>query len=77
MENKDNSGVLFQNNKKTTDKQPGWKGSATIGGMEYWLAAWVNLDKKKNKYISLKFDLKEGQSEVQKKLDKDESDIPF
>jgi len=72
---KDNSGLLFPNHKKTTEKHPNLKGTALIGGVEYWVSGWVNLDKNQQKYISLKFDIKgEGKSKVQKKLD---DDIPF
>lgn len=76
MANKDNTGVLFPNKRKETEKHPNLKGSALIEGNEYWLDAWVNTKKDTTeKYISLKFKLKEpGKSKTQKKLD---DDIPF
>ena len=41
MENKseqrNNSGVLFSNDKKETDKHPHYKGNITVDGKDYWL----------------------------------------
>jgi len=36
-----NRGVLFKNDKKTTDTQPVYKGSINVDGQEYWLSAWI------------------------------------
>lgn len=82
MTDKHNSGVLFPNRQKTSDKHPNLKGTALIEGVEYWVSGWVNKDKKQQKYISLKFQLKgEGKSKVQQKLDKAnkelDDNIPF
>lgn len=51
-EQKDMTGVLFRNDKKTSDKQPSHRGSVTIGGVEYLLSAWVK-EGKKGKFFSL------------------------
>lgn len=58
-------GVLFRNNEKRSDKKdPDYRGSATIEGVEYWLDAWVNESKKGgDKFLSLKFKAKERQAE--------------
>lgn len=72
---KDNTGVLFPNHKKKTEKHPNLTGIALIEGVEYWASGWVNTDKKEQKYISLSFKPKESKtSSVQKKID---DDIPF
>ena len=74
---KDNSGVLFANHKRTTDKHPSSKGSATIEGKEFWVAGWTKEAEVGEKYISLAFTPKEqkAESSVQKALE--EEDIPF
>ncbi|MFA5382092.1 MAG: DUF736 domain-containing protein [Candidatus Micrarchaeia archaeon] len=44
-EQKNNSGVLFGNDKKTKDNHPDYKGNACIEGKIYWISGW----KKKGK----------------------------
>jgi len=45
MDNKqnqrDNSGVLFTNDKKENERAPHYKGNITVDGKDYWLSAWV------------------------------------
>lgn len=57
-EQKDNSGALFANAKRETEKHPNATGSAMIGGVEYWVSAWTNTSSKGTKYQSLKFERK-------------------
>ncbi len=40
-EQKDNSGTLSRNDRKTAPNQPDHKGSITIEGKDYWLSAWI------------------------------------
>lgn len=40
MEPRDNSGALFKNARKTTDRHPDLTGRLQIGGVSYRLAAW-------------------------------------
>ena len=58
FEQKDNSGVLFKNDKRENDSQPHAKGNALIDGEEYWVSAWTKTDKNGNKYQSLAFQRK-------------------
>lgn len=58
-EQKDNSGSLFKNDKKTTDKHPDRKGSAMIDGVQYWVSGWVRQDKSGNPWMSLSFQRKD------------------
>jgi uncharacterized protein (DUF736 family) len=74
MENKNNTGVAFKNDKKTTDKQPNYKGKAVVDGVEKEIAIWVRESKTGTEYFSLMF------SEPFKKSEggKNESgDLPF
>lgn len=34
-------GILSRNDRKTEDKHPEFKGTLNVGGVEYWLDAWV------------------------------------
>jgi hypothetical protein len=49
---KDNSGVLFKNDKKETEKHPDYKGNITVDGKDYWLSAWVK-EGKSGKFMGL------------------------
>jgi len=59
-ETKNNSGSLFANDKKTSDKSPNAKGSAVIDGVEYWVAAWTKTSAKGVRYQSLSFTAKDA-----------------
>jgi uncharacterized protein (DUF736 family) len=54
MENKPNSGALFRNKKKETDKHPDYTGSISVDGKDYWLSAWINTSKAGDKYMALR-----------------------
>lgn len=61
-EQKDNSGSLFKNDRKQQPNHPDYKGSALIGGQEFWMSAWIknadNPDKKT--FMSFAFEPKEA-----------------
>jgi hypothetical protein len=79
METKrDNSGVLFKNDKKETEKHPHYKGSIMVDGQEYWLSAWVK-DGKNGKFMGLAVSPKDGQPPANKPVPSnlDDSEIPF
>ena len=78
---KDNSGVLFKNDKKETEKHPDYKGNITVGGQDYWLSAWIK-EGKSGKFMGLavspKEEYKAKPSERSKATGFDESDsMPF
>jgi hypothetical protein len=64
----DNGGLLFRNSDKETDKHPDYKGSLTIGGIEYWLSAWIK-DGKRGKFLSLSVKPKEQHTAAAKSDD--------
>jgi hypothetical protein len=61
FEHKENSGSLFKNERKTTDKHPDYTGSGLIEGVDMWISAWVKPAKEgKKPFMSLAFSRKDG-----------------
>lgn len=60
-----NTGTLGRNKNRKNDKQPEYKGSINIGGVEYWLSGWVktagdNAPEPGSKFFSLSVTPKDG-----------------
>ena len=85
MEKKDNSGVLFKNDKKETEKHPDYKGNIMVDGNEYWLSAWIK-EGKTGKFMGLAVSPRDAQPPAGKvpygqggttKEGRDMEDVPF
>lgn len=88
FEQKDMTGSVFKNERKTTDNHPDRTGSATIDGVAYWVNGWMKQDKNGNPWLSLAFKRKDqpgsalpaartnGQS-VLPRREVEDSEIPF
>lgn len=48
-----NSGALFKNTQKKTEKHPDYQGTVNVNGTEYRLAAWLKTSGKGVRYMSL------------------------
>lgn len=60
---KDNTGALFKNDKKKTEKHPDFTGDITIGGKKYRLAGWKRTSSKGTAFISIQATIPETKSE--------------
>jgi uncharacterized protein (DUF736 family) len=75
-----NSGALFANADRKTDKHPNARGTLNVEGVEYWISAWTKTSKKGDKYQSLSVQRKDGQSTSKTEPAASEpfsDDIPF
>lgn len=55
-----NRGALFPNDRKTPgSRQPDYKGSINIEGVEYWVSGWVK-DTTRGEIVSMSVEKKEG-----------------
>ena len=54
MADNKNSGALFRNEKRETEKHPEYTGKITIEGKDYYLSAWVNEMRNGQKYFAIK-----------------------
>jgi hypothetical protein len=59
FERKDNSGAVFNNERKEKDTHPDRTGDAVIGGVPYWVNGWLKKDKNGKPFLSLSFNPKD------------------
>ena len=55
FEHKDNTGILFKNEKKTADNQPDYQGNCMVNGKMMDMAAWLKTSKNNKKFMSFSF----------------------
>lgn len=74
----ENSGALFKNDKKLSEKHPDYKGTINVGGAEFWLSSWIKTSKAGTKYMSLSLQPKDCAAIPQKAAVPDFDDsVPF
>ena len=80
MEQRDNSGVLFANDKREKESHPNYKGNIRVDGKDYWISGWIK-EGKNGKFMGLAVSPKEEQAQPQSKpkakIEDMDSDIPF
>lgn len=72
-----NSGSLFRNERKTTEKHPDYNGSFNIDGTDYWISGWSKVGKSGKKFVSLSISLKQPKEPGAALPPVDDDDIPF
>lgn len=72
-----NSGALFRNDKKASEKHPDYRGDINVDGKDFWVSAWVKTSKKGTKFMSLSVTEKESVQKVAPVADDFDEDLPF
>lgn len=79
-----NTGILARNKRREKDTHPEYTGSLNVGGVEYWVSAWVKEGKpgsklEGQKYFSLAINPKDNQQSTTRSNPSNElfDDIPF
>lgn len=79
-EQRDNSGTVFNNDRKESDKHPDRTGTAMIDGVMYWVSGWVKTGAK-GPFLSLAFKRKDDAAKPTPRRPGDNSDmqddVPF
>ena len=83
QQKRDNSGVLFRNEKKDNERAPDYKGSIMVDGTDYWLSAWIK-EGKTGKFMGLALSPKDAQppSKIpyghgKTRQEREDEDVPF
>ena len=79
-EMKNLQGSLFKNDRKETEKHPDYTGSCMIGGLEFWISAWIKRPEGKSPFMSLAFKEKDGAKKTTTTAAApaaEEGDVPF
>lgn len=75
-----NSGALFRNDRKESERHPDYTGSINVEGKEFWLSGWLRESKAGKKFFSLSVREKEAKPETPRPSAGDpalDEDVPF
>lgn len=50
-----NSGILTKNDKQGNESRPDYRGSINVGGVDYWLSAWIKTGRDGTKLAGQKY----------------------
>lgn len=58
-----NSGAIFKNDNKESERHPDYKGSLNVGGVDHWVSSWIKVSKAGKTYMSLSVKPKDERQE--------------
>ena len=63
LELKQDSGLVFPNDRKEKDTHPDWKGEINVEGKRYWVSMWQKISKNTGKkFFSMSVTIQDGES---------------
>ena len=77
MEQKQNTGAIFKNNKKEKETHPDYRGKINVDGVEKEIALWVNTSKNGLQYFSASISEPYVAEEKHESKSEDFNDLPF
>jgi hypothetical protein len=73
-----NSGAIFVNDRKESEKHPDRSGSLNVEGVDYWINGWLKKDRNGKPYMSLSVNRKDEKKAADPDPNFDpEEDVPF
>jgi len=57
-----NTGALFKNERKETERHPDYNGTINVNGVDMWISAWLKTSKGGNRFMSLSVKPKDMQA---------------
>jgi hypothetical protein len=71
---RERSGILFKNDRKTSANHPDYKGTATLDGEEFYISGWIKQGRN-GKFLSLSFTAKNDQRTGEPRTPGDDEDV--
>jgi len=74
---KDNSGLIFKNTKKTEDKHPDYKGQIKVNGAVKDIGLWVRKDKNGASFFGVLLNEPKSKEQSTQPTQNQKDDLPF
>ena len=77
FEQRELSGSMFKNDKKTQPNHPDYRGDCKVEGKLYWMSGWIKETKAGAKFLSVSLTLKDEVARPTTLPTFDDDDMPF
>jgi uncharacterized protein (DUF736 family) len=77
FEQRELSGSMFKNDKKTLPNHPDYRGDCKVDGKLYWMSGWIKETKAGAKFLSVSLTLKDEAVRPTTLPTFDDDDMPF
>ena len=77
FEQRELSGSMFKNDKKSLPNHPDYRGDCKVDGKLYWMSGWIKETKAGAKFLSISLTPKDEQTKPAAPTGFDDDDMPF